>query len=417
MEIEQVSSMLEKNNLKRVVHIVKAIQDPKIKTAVIDILGSSLEARESLERVELKPFEAASYEMTGATVWQSVSVQVYGAFMKVGQLIAVINQYCPAVEESAVDDDAFDMAFAELDDDAFAKPTEARTQDIDALFDEILDDSADGLSQSEEIWTHLRSTCSSVAAVLKSEIGQFNRRISLEAVFSDRWNLLGEIQETKHRLTKGIGALLTGVCSIFEPVRKEDVVPNYHTLLSSALLLRTYFLDMRLYMQEISNQMKEGPETEWRTLTNKVYIKVEETIFSETFDWMRPLDKRVLIDLRNRLHDALESTSKNNRRFYEVVEDTLRFSEAMNIINSRESLIEHDQEALNIALLHLQAAEESNSPAESQSMQAALAALFSVRGRDMELDRLVAKLSVEYSPEVMQELMTNLHRVLGTLIK
>jgi hypothetical protein len=256
-----------------------------------------------------------------------------------------------------------------------------------------------------------------VAAVLKSEIGQFNRRISLEAVFSDRWNLLGEIQETKHRLTKGIGALLTGVCSIFEPVRKEDVVPNYHTLISSALLLRTYFLDMRLYMQEISNQMKAGPETEWRDLANKVYIKVEETIFSETFDWMRPLDKRVLIDLRNRLHDALESTSKNNRRFYEVVEDTLRFSEAMNIINSRESLIEHDQEALNIALLHLQSAEESNSPATSQSMQAALAALFSVRGRDMELDRLVAKLSIEYSPEVMQELMANLHRVLGTLIK
>ena len=65
----------------------------------------------------------------------------------------------------------------------------------------------------------------SIAQILRDEIATFRHRISLQAVISDRWYLLGELQEIRHKLVKGLDALVVGICSSIAPVLLLNLPP------------------------------------------------------------------------------------------------------------------------------------------------------------------------------------------------
>lgn len=417
-ELSSALDGLTRHNASKIVSVVLGIQDEDLKTLSASLLCRAVEARGLLDLVDLKPFEAAEYPLDALAIWKCVSRQYIEALGSVVRVITAVESKIPRPPEFEGEDRFLDAVFSLVDEPiqgAWTPPENERSLAIDDLLIRLADGSAQCPERSLGPALCLRQISWQIAVFLKDEIGSFKDRIAMRSVVADRWNLVGELHETRHRLRKGLAAFLIGICSGFAPVRREDIVPDYQTELHCSLSLRRHVgrwdRRMRVRAQAVMQQKQE----DWRVYAEDTYWDLETTIFGPMFALMRPRDKRRLIELRNHTKTVLSDVLAPFQALGNIIFETAAFLEELGAISEREVLITHDREALSIARLGLEAVLRAGDQGGQSVLDSALDALASLEGRDIELDQILSNRGNSDTSMSPRELLRLVDDILSSL--
>jgi hypothetical protein len=397
-------------NHPKVREVIGSIADAAMQQQLATLVEEAMSAREAMVAIDLKPFEATRYDLDGFAIWDGVSGQFIPALAKFIQFAKWVKEIWPNDAKRSLDAEALAIEKSELKPGAWTPTSESSAREIDLVLESMLKEEP---QSSMTLFDYLGHNIWRITAILSEEVKSFRTRLTFEAIMTDRWYLLSELQEIRHKLVKGLDALIMGVCSSFKVVRSEDIIPGYRTELMRTLQLREHFHSMAVHIQALQRKMVAANAAECIALARELFTGIEHAVFQPGFGWIRASDKRAMIHLRNHLAMALQADCPEPTALMQIADELWHFVEALKGINRRDILVEHDREALNMAVLYLEAALYPAGLAQQEAMASACRVLATLPGRDGELDLMVERLKSGQGDPL--QLLEHVKAVLGRL--
>jgi hypothetical protein len=257
----------------------------------------------------------------------------------------------------------------------------------------------------------IRETAWAMSFVLSSELDGFHRRLPALLRMPDGWELVGAVQEHLGHLQAGVGAVLTGVYASL-PGGEACGGDVAETLtLVSAKELRARVFQLRDDVLVVERQLTSTSGASWQPALASLLRLLDALVFSPAFAWMRAGDKRSFLVQRRALGELLVLWSPLRATpALRVVQGLARYLEALEVINQRECLVEHDRAALGRVVESLDSA-----PAGAEGRAAigrALGSLAEVQWRDRRLDDLLAQTLDPARPPPLLEILNRSREVL-----
>ncbi len=400
-------------NESQITEIVSDINDEALRKDVAELLARTINARQRLSAIDLRPYSGTSVDFEGLEIWQKLAPQfgsAIGAVSSTLQFLAILAPEPP--EDNPIDDKRIDEAFSDFDDafseEAFAAPAAAAATSAPAV-------AATSAENASDLRMRLANTAWAISFMLKDEIMRFGSRMRQSHVMMDRWNLLSELQETCHKLSKGLDALTMGICSAFSSVSRDEVIPGFRSELAFSLELRRLIFELRDQVRTVRVKMDALPKEQWRHIAEEIYTLIDNFVYGPAFGWLRAFDKREVIQFRKALRNTLDNHNASGRDFHEPIEGTVRFLEALEVINHREILVEHDRKVLTEAAAHLETAIRLPRMEGRHEFAAAISCLSKAWGRDPQLDAMV-EMTLDPMADLKQEdILTRVQLVLSGL--
>lgn len=354
-----------------VLSVLHALPDARFRVRLKLVQIAASRAITRLREIELSRIEhmASSGEGSDLALWEQVAPAVGASIGDVNGLLTAIEEQFPAPERTQ-DEDDFDLAFGGGDE---STPSPGR--EVPTTF--------------EEKARAAERNIQGLAEALRFEVSRFGQRVRNPSVVADRWNLLIDLQEFRGKCRAAIGELVFSSCNVFEETARASVVPQYTQDIAEGLWLRQAWMTLTRAVGPLNARLQlAGPEQQ-RTLLLAVQRELEHFKTSLGYAHMRAGDKRFVIQFSNELGEVLERRSWG-KPAQMLVEGFAKFLDSMAVLNRREVLMNHDQEAfarcgtlLEQASLHLGVGEPKRALAE---LDEALTVAMRLFGRDRYLD-------------------------------
>jgi hypothetical protein len=247
---------------------------------------------------------------------------------------------------------------------------------------------------------------------LSQQITELGELMRSPQVVSDRWNLLAELQRFRSRFREEIGDLVYDSASVFEELRREEVVPGHAEAVSTALLVRATVSDLRRVVGARRQTIRdaESEDVQW----NAQQMEKEMDLFGQTpaYAALRAQDKRTVIEFRQRLGELTRRQGTTHAELLALVEPFAEVVSSLDKVNKRQILISHDREVLAACGVRLEHADQtmSRDPAAAARLLAeATLTAQALYGRDGELDAFLRRsrkrsLATLDGPELQQNL-------------
>ena len=238
---------------------------------------------------------------------------------------------------------------------------------------------------------------------LRQAVMEFGMRVRDPSVVGDRWNLIAELQSFRFRFRERIGTMVFETASRLGECQRSDVDPGYEEALAATLVVRSTTADLRRLMrariQKVSEAVAE--DIEW----NAKQVEKELNAFGRTAAWraLRAQDKKAILEFRQRLKASL-SESMTKSELLLALEPFVEFVDGFAGINSRELLIQHDQELT--ASVGVVLERSMSAPTYEEGVLAfneAVGLAQALYGRANELDAFLRKVrKTQPAPEALQ---------------
>ncbi len=200
------------------------------------------------------------------------------------------------------------------------------------------------------------------AAMLRTRVIQFAERLQVALQRDDEWPLLAELDDHRHRLTKAVQAVIFGVLRpcvpASTPVRREDILPSYQSLVAESVMLRTAVTDLAFQLGRFNEAVAQATMDTAPPLMVGIADHLERFCSKPPYRALRAADKKVVLDFRRDLYELRRAQTVGTEAFpliqlRQKVEGYTRFLESLSAINHREALILHDQRVLQAVLEEL----------------------------------------------------------------
>jgi hypothetical protein len=232
-----------------------------------------------------------------------------------------------------------------------------------------------------------------IAAALSRELTAFGEGLRRPAVAADRWNLLAHLGEFRGKFRLGIGEMVFLAARCHAPVRKAEVVPFYRQEIDDAVLLRRAFVLVGLSVHADHERTRAAAPVERIAAARRIVEQLEVFLGSKPWRLVRADDKRALLEARRALAALLAERAPDDRRLAATIEGLDKFLASLLVINHRETLIDHDREALSAAARRLERALDGRDASRARGeLAVALSTAARLLGRDGGLDALLASL-------------------------
>ncbi len=309
---------------------IHAIRDASLRERVVRAVVICDDALETVDALDLTPYEFVDEGVPDLSVWEALAPDVRNilvAVRKASEDLAVL--FPPS--ETPVPDETIELEFA-LDDDVLPEPIrDTRDLDLDALVE----------APAEEIGASIAV----LASMLKRDIIQFGARLRNPRVTADRWFLLGELQEMRTKCSQCIEAIVASMMSTFTDADLAEVLPRYASATKRAVALRTLVVDLSFDVNRLNTALAGSGVAQAAAIRTALAMRLNEFAETDGYRELRPQDKRLLIDFRQKLA-AYQDLASERMQLVRDAEGLSKFLEVMRAINQREVLIESDRRAL-----------------------------------------------------------------------
>jgi hypothetical protein len=377
---------------RRIEEILTSVSDGALQARLKSVVARALVVHDLLMSIDLKRLEGLQRELAGLEVWAMVAPAFGAVFKAIAEMNAGLRSAFPQGAAPAAKDEEIDILFdvdpGSLAAGAYQRRDDRLGEEIDRLVRKVA--GSEQRDPTSEAMASLGQTVWTIAAMMQEEMRRFGTRLRQVAVVTDRWNLLAEMQETRHKLGKAAAAVIIAVCSSFARVRPEEIVPGFRTELALSLGLRAGMFALRDEVRAVRAGIDKQPAHGWISGARRVGALLETFLQEPAFGWMRALDKRALVDAHDALGQALAARD-TPRRLAELIEGIVRFLEALEAINRREILVEHDRRAFASAASKLEESLNDTGQPGRLAFGAALAELAAAAGRDPQIDSMVER--------------------------
>jgi hypothetical protein len=372
--------------------IVDGLADRSFAAKLRKVYFAAAQAITKLSDIDLVKYETGTVDTApDLSLWEEMAPVIRDTVMDVNGLLSAIREQFPS---GGGLEDALSRA---LEDTGSHSP-EAR--------------------KIRQITQSMQSTMMHIAQQI-TELGELMRN---PQVVSDRWNLLAELQRFRSRFREEIGDLVYDTASMFQEIRREDVVPGHAEAVSAALLVRATVADLRRVTgsRVKSIQDSDTEDIQW----NAQQLEKELDMFGQTpaYGALRAQDKRAVIEFRQSLGELSRRPNIGKPELLALVQPFAEMVASWDQVNKRQILVAHDREVLAACGVRLEHAEsmltKDPSGAARVMAEAALTAQ-SLYGRDLELDTFLRKsrktsLSALTGKE-LQQTLENLRMLLANL--
>ncbi len=351
---------------------IRELDDDDDRDEVTRIVEGGFTCLSRIQSINFHALERSTTAKDARDIWASASEQVRGMWLAVEELNGILAPLVEAHEASQESGDLdFDLELGDSDDTPASTP-----------------EPTGPMTPLERIGETAWATC----FVLNGEIQGFRKRLPALMKLDDGWELIGDLQDHVGHVKAAVNAILTGVYSSL-PSALEDGSASEHSFeLTASLELRVRVFELRDQILRIEEQMSKVPPHQWEKFLRLALQLIDSFMFGPGFAWMRAGDKRTFITQHRALAEILELYSPlRGVPAKNIVSNLARYLEALEVINQRELLVEHDREKLEVVVDNLEVARAGDSAQRRPALAGALAALAELEGRDRELDGLIAQ--------------------------
>jgi hypothetical protein len=373
----------------KLTQILERLPDRAFTAKLRKVYFAAAQAITKLSDIDLVKYETGSVDTApDLSLWEEMAPVIRDTVMDVNALLFVIREQFPSNTGGL--EDALSRA---LDDAPDGSPEARKVQQASAIFKNAM-------------------------ATIASQITELGELMRSPQVVSDRWNLLAELQRFRSRFRDEIGDLVYDSASIFEEIRREDVVPGHAEAIASARMVRATVADLRRVLRARLKNIREADaeDVQW----NAEQLEKELDLFGRTpaYGALRAQDKRAVIEFRQRLGE-IDKRSPPKAELVTLVEPFVELVNGLDRVNKRQILITHDREVMAACAVRLENAEMQigRDPAGAARVlaEAALTAQ-ALYGRDQALDSFLRKSrKTSLAGLTGQELRQSLEQLRGLL--
>ncbi|MEM6731868.1 MAG: hypothetical protein AAF658_09940 [Myxococcota bacterium] len=375
---------------------VNKLEVEEERSEVSRIVEGGLACLTRIQSINFSALEQATGRKDSRELWDDASPAVSALWMAVEDLNGILDPLIQAHEEKqSGSDDDLEFDFGEAEE--VAAPTVASTP----------------LTPLERIGETAWATC----FVLNGELQSFRKRLPNLLKVEDTWELLSDLQDHVGHVRAAVNAILTGVYSSLPSSLDEGDEQEENLELMASLELRVRVFELRDQVVRIEKMMTKTPPHEWEKYLRLSCQMIETFMFGPGFAWMRASDKRTFITQHRALAEILELWSPLRAMpAKNIVSNMARYLEALEVINQREMLVEHDRTKLEVVVSKLGESKRATEPSEQRAALAgALAALAELQGRDSALDVLIDKTLDPSAPVPVSEIYELASQLLAKL--
>ncbi|QRN96150.1 hypothetical protein JRI60_45205 [Archangium violaceum] len=222
-----------------------------------------------LSIVKYEPTSLEEAEGADLSLWETMAPAIRDTVVDVNTLVSVIRDAFPPPAEASRDQ-------------AWAPPPAGVDERLSLEVEAVLNACAGRLSQ---------------------RVADLGQRVRRPEVVSDRWALMAELQSFRADFRAQIGDLVYLTAAAFSDVRREDVVPGYPTHVAAAAALRGAVADLR---RSLHARLEKSASAAPREQPSQAR-RLEETLAAfagmQASLTMKTRDKRLVVELRERLHE------------------------------------------------------------------------------------------------------------------
>ncbi|MBN1959559.1 MAG: hypothetical protein JW841_01320 [Deltaproteobacteria bacterium] len=235
--------------------------------------------------------------------------------------------------------------------------------------------------------TQLCETAWVVCYSITREIESFQKRLPAILKIDDSWELVGAVQEHFGHLQNAITALLNGLVRCLPGSTGLTKNSGNSANLLAALELRTRIFALRDNVLCLETRAKQQSNVDILNILQDVGRLIDDFENTPAFEWMRAGDKQSIIEQHRAIEELMTFWSPMRYQpSLRAISLLARFLEALEVINYRECLMNHDRTALQKVIDNL----ENFSKSPGYDIAKSMAALADIQGCDRELDRLLA---------------------------
>lgn len=347
------------------------LEDEDERDEVARIVRGGFACLSRIQSIDFRALERSTGG-SGGGVWDAAREPVTAMWLAVEELNGILAPLIEAHEAKQQSTELdFELDLGEADDEAAPVRETGPMTPLERI--------------GETAW----ATC----FVLNGEIQGFRKRLPALTKLRDGWELVSELQDHVGHVKAAVNAILTGVYSSLPSALEGATEAEQSLELMASLELRIRVFELRDQVHRVERHMVTAEPHQWEKFLRLALQLIEGFMFGPGFAWMRAGDKRTFITQHHALSEILELYSplravpaKN------IVSNLARYLEALEVINQREILVEHDREKLEQVVSRLESARASrDTTRRRESLAGALAALAELEGRDRDLDRLIAQ--------------------------
>jgi hypothetical protein len=303
---------------------------------------------------------------------------------------------------------AYTRAFLDLVAQDFPRDASDETLDVDSAVDDAFDFEENAgpsprkalpQGKAAERAHEIAGLFAGISADMRRELLNLEQLITSEARTAQRWQLFERLGEFRGRSRSAIGEMVFLAARLFAVVRREDVVPYYREYVHASLTLRRHIADLRLAfeIQTLRFQARLRSGESLVPVVAGVHAEVDGFMAKDAYKTMRAGDKQAFFEARRALYELVQAAAPSRRAIEEAIEGVARFVESLHVINRREVLVVHDQNALTLLEHHLDTALagvcESDVARARAGLRGALAAGDLLYGREPSFDEVVGALN------------------------
>jgi hypothetical protein len=355
---------------------------PRLKTLLEELTHRALASR--LERV----YRAAALAIDrlghlNIVKYEPTTLEEAGADLSLWETMA------PAIRDTVVDVNALVSAIHEAFPSSVEAAREGAWEPPPAGVDERL---------SREVEVVL-GAC---AGRLSRRVADLGQRVRRPEVVSDRWALMAELQSFRADFRAQMGDLVYLTAAAFSDVRREDVVPGYQGQVTAAAVLRSAVAELRRSLQSRLEKAAAALPREVPGVARRLEEMLAAFAGMNASLTMKTRDKRLVVELRERLHTLASAPEVPAGELQTLVEPFLGELGRVGAELTQRTLTTHDRAVwaasgarLEQVAMHL----FLNSPGAERVMREAVEIAGALYGRAPVLDAFLRKvrLSLEQS--------------------
>ncbi len=355
-----------KGAMERLRQLVQSIGDPAFAGRLYKVYEAAERAIAGLGDMELGKYSEMTE--TGApdlSMWEELAPVIRDTVVDVNGLLSKVRELFPtggAEGSGGISEligDAIEAAAA-------SNSTEARLE-----------------AGKQEAVEHVHA----LAATLAREITNLGERMRTPQVVSDRWNLLGDLQEFRGKFRSAAADLiyLSAIC--FQEVRREEIIPGWREEIQEAVTTRRAVTDLSRLLTMHHQRLAGAPVGQRVHMAQALLKDLDAFGRSRAYVMLRTADKRCFVEFR-----ALLSGFQDESDFARVVKavgEFVEFSKGLSHINKRSSLVEHDREllaSLSVMLEQIELQRETDPVVALAGVQDVVKRAIELYGRTPSLD-------------------------------
>ena len=316
---ENPGSRPSHEQLARLRQIAHSIPDKAFGAKLLRVYEAAVGTMDGLGEIGLGRYEdMAETGCPDLSLWEQVAPVIRNTVLDVNRLLTTIEKSFPAEASGGIAD----------------------------LIDEALEEASGGNPEQALLQRRREEACHHIRVVangLINEIANLGERIRNPEVVSDRWNLLGDIQEFRGKFRSAVGDLIYMTALAFTSASRAELVPGWASEVRDAIASRRAVTDLARLMAVSRARFAEDAGGSIDEIVSGLAKNLDAFGRSPAYTILRAQDKRRIVEFRSLLPRFASAPKVERSAFADALAQFVRFTEGLSLINRRACLVEHDR--------------------------------------------------------------------------